>query len=64
MWIVTVKLLQLAYAVSKLDMYIQLLNIHDILSHKQRLEKFVEDTGDLVTKNRDKHGILTILYNI
>ena len=52
------KLLQLAHAVSKPDMYIQLLNIHDNLSYKQRLVKLVEETGDLVTKNRDKHGIL------
>ena len=52
------KLLQPAYAVSKLDMYIQLLNIHDNLSYKHRLVKLVEETGDLVTKNRNKHDSL------
>ena len=52
------KLLQPAYAVSKLDMYIQLLNIHDNLSYKHRFVKLVEETGDLFTKYRNKHDSL------
>ena len=47
------KLPQLVYAVTKFDMYVQLLNIPD-----------VEDTADLITKNSDKHGILRMQSDI
>ena len=38
---------------TKFGMYVQLLNIHD-----------VEDTADLITKNSDKHGILSMQSDI